>query len=191
MGSVPKAERVRALQALGLWCQMELTGTEPPQEYLEKLNFNSVEGMEIQLDNWKLREGLLDRESESRPAKKELTKTLPQRLRDAGPRKDLPPAVNTADLFKERLEALRESVELLEHINEGLYGKYFGRTNVETTSVLYHGHWIDDAVVSLPGTVARSPSEIEVSLIGVYALAGGRMDFSSREVAPRPFICRP
>ncbi len=141
-------------------------GLNPP-EYLEKLNFNSVEGMEIQLDNWKLREGLLDRESESRPAKKELPKTLPQRLRDAGPRKDLPPAANAADLFKERLDALRESVELPEHINEGLYGKYFGRTNVETASVLYHGHWIDDAVVSLPGTVTRSPSEIEVTLIGV------------------------
>jgi hypothetical protein len=155
---------------------MKLTGTEPPQEILEKLNFNSVEGMEIQLDNWKLREGLLDRESESRPAKKELPKTLPQRLRDAGPRKDLPPAANAADLFKERLDALLESVELLEHINEGLYGKYFGRTNVETASVLYDGHWIDDAVVSLPGTVARSPTEIEVTLIGVYALAGGRMD---------------
>jgi hypothetical protein len=176
MGSVPKAERVRALQALGLWCQMELTGTEPPEEYLEKLNFKSVEGMEIQLDNWKLREGLLDSESESRPAKKELSKTRPQRLRDAGPRKDLPPAANAAALFKERLEALRESVELLEHINEGLYGKYFGRTNVERASVLDNGRWTDDAVVSLPGTVARSPSEIEVTLIGVYALAGGRMD---------------
>ena len=155
---------------------MELTGTKPPPEILEELNFNAVENMEIQLDNWKLRERLLDRESETRPAKKESPKSLPQRLRDAGPRKDLPPAANAADLFKERLEALREDVELLEHINEGLYGKYFGRTNVETASVLDGGHWIDDAVISLPGTVARSPSEIEVTLIGVYALAGGRMD---------------
>jgi hypothetical protein len=62
MGNVPRAERIRALQALGLWCRMELTGTEPPEEYLEKLNFKSVKGMEIQLDNWRLREGLLDRE---------------------------------------------------------------------------------------------------------------------------------
>ena len=176
MGSVPKEERIRALQALGLWCQMELTGTEPPEEYLEKLNFKSVKGMEIQLDNWRLREGLLDRESETPPAKKELPKKDPPRLRNAGPRKDLPPAANAADLFKERLDALRESVELLEHINEGLYGKYFGRTNVERASVLDGGHWTDDAVVSLPGTVARSPSEIEVTLIGAYALAGGRMD---------------
>ncbi len=186
MGSVPKAERVRALQALGLWCEMQLKGTEPPQEYLEELNFNSVEGMEIQLDNWKLREGLLDRESETRPAKKELPKSLPQRLRDAGPRKDLPPAANAADLFKERLDALREDVELLEHINEGLYGKYFGRTNVETASVLHAGHWTDDAVVSLPGTVARSPTEIEVTLIGVYALAGGRMDLLLEKLHPDP-----
>ena len=176
MESVPRAERVRALQALGLWCQMELTGTKPPQEYLEKLNFNSVEGMEIQLDNWKLREGLLDRESETRPAKKEVPKKPPQRLRNAGPRQDLPPAANAAELFRERLEALRKSVELLEHINEGLYGKYFGRSNVETASVLYGGRWTDDAIVSLPDTVARSPTEIEATLIGVYALAGGRMD---------------
>ena len=70
MGGVPRAERVRALKALGLWCRMELTGTEPPPEYLEKLNFNSVEGMEIQLDNWKLRERLLDRESETRQGQK-------------------------------------------------------------------------------------------------------------------------
>jgi hypothetical protein len=61
MGSVPRAERVRAPQALGLWCEMQLKGTEPPKDILEKLNFNSIEGMEIQLDNWKLREGLLDR----------------------------------------------------------------------------------------------------------------------------------
>ena len=47
---------------------------------------------------------------------------------------------------------------------------------METASVLHAGHWTDDAVVSLPGTVAQSPTEIEVTLIGVYALAGGRMD---------------
>jgi hypothetical protein len=97
-------------------------------------------------------------------------------LRGAGPRQDLPPAGNATELFRERLEALLKDAELLEHINEGLYGKYFGRTNVETASVLQDGSWTDDVVVSLPGTVARSPSEIEVTLIGVYALAGGRMD---------------
>jgi hypothetical protein len=70
MEGVPKAERIRALQALGLWCQMELTGTKPRPEILEELNFNSVEGMEIQLDNWKLRERLLDRESETRQGQK-------------------------------------------------------------------------------------------------------------------------
>ena len=186
MGSVPKAERVRALQTLGLWCHMELTGTKPPEEYLEKLNFKSVKGMEIQLDNWRLREGLLDRESETPPAKKKRPKKNPPRLRNAGPRKDLPSAANAADLFKERLDALREDVELLEHINEGLYGKYFGRTNVERASVLDGGHWTDDAVVSLPGTVARSPSEIEVTLIGVYALAGGRMDLLLEKLRLEP-----
>jgi hypothetical protein len=169
-------EQERAIREATLVWHLRNNERASAEQIAERLSYGSVEALRRQLKNWGLPDWVLGEESESRPAKKELPKTLPQRLRDVGPRKDLPPAANAADLFKERLEALRESVELLEHINEGLYGKYFGRTNVERASVLYHGHWIDDAVVSLPGTVARSPSEIEVTLIGVYALAGGRMD---------------
>jgi hypothetical protein len=141
----------------------------------EKLKFDSVEDMHIQLENWKLPDWLVGTESRAGKKKAREKSTAP-RLRNVGPRKDLPPAANAAELFRERLEALREMVDLLEHINEGLYGKYFGRTNVERASVLYDGHWIDDAVVSLPGSVARTPTEIETTLVGVYALAGGRMD---------------
>jgi hypothetical protein len=68
-------------------------------------------------------------------------------------------------------------VELLEHINEGLYGRYFDHTNVETADVLRaDGKWETNALIRLPGRVELSPSEIEVTLIGVYALAGGRTD---------------
>jgi hypothetical protein len=169
-------EQERAIREATLVWHLRNNERASAEQIAERLAYGSVEALRRQLKNWGLPDWVLGEESETRPAKKELPKKDPPRLRDAGPRKDLPPAANAADLFKERLDALRERVELLEHINEGLYGKYFGRTNVETTSVLYHGHWIDDAVVSLPGTVARSPSEIEVTLIGVYALAGGRMD---------------
>jgi hypothetical protein len=145
-------------------------------EIAEKVGFHTEEGMYHWLQSWGFT-SLLPLENQEKTPKPQAPSTKRGRkARKLGPARELPPAVNAADLFKERLEALRESVELLEHINEGLYGKYFGRTNVETLSVLYGGQWIDDAVVSLPGTVARSPSEIEVTLIGVYALAGGRMD---------------
>jgi hypothetical protein len=169
-------EQERAIREATLVWHLRNNERASAEQIAKRLEYGSVEALRRQLKNWGLPDWVLGEESESRPAKKELPKTLPQRLRDVGPRKDLPPAANAADLFKERLEALRESVELLEHINEGLYGKYFGRTNVERASVLDGGHWTDDAVVSLPGTVARSPTEIEVTLIGVYALAGGRMD---------------
>jgi hypothetical protein len=169
-------EQERAIREATLVWHLRNNERASAEQIAKRLEYGSVEALRRQLKNWGLPDWVLGEESESRPAKKELPKTLPQRLRDVGPRKDLPPAANAADLFKERLEALRESVELLEHINEGLYGKYFGRTNVERASVLYGGHWIDDAVISLPGTVAQSPTEIEETLIGVYALAGGRMD---------------
>jgi hypothetical protein len=169
-------EQERAIREATLVWHLRNNERASAEQIAERLAYGSVEALRRQLKNWGLPDWVLGEESETRPAKKELPKSLPQRLRDVGPRKDLPPAAKAADLFKERLEALREDVELLEHINEGLYGKYFGRTNVERASVLDGGHWTDDAVVSLPGTVARSPSEIEVTLIGVYALAGGRMD---------------
>jgi hypothetical protein len=145
------------------------------EEIAKELRFDSVEQMRALLDDWKLPDWLIG--TETKPDKKRSReKSTPPRLRGAGPRQDLPPAGNATELFRERLEALLKDVELLEHIIEGLYGKYFGRTNVERASVWKDGSWTDDEVVSLPGTVARSPSEIEVTLIGVFALAGGRMD---------------
>jgi hypothetical protein len=169
-------EQERAIREATLVWHLRNNERASVEQIAARLAYGSVEALRTQLKNWGLPDWVLGEESETRPAKKELPKSLPQRLRDAGPRKDLPPAANAADLFKERLEALRENVELLEHINEGLYDKYFGRTNVERASVLDGGHWTDDALVRLPGTVARSPTEIEVTLMGVYALAGGRMD---------------
>jgi hypothetical protein len=121
---------------------------------------------------------------EARTGKGGQKKSTPPRLRSVGPRKDLPPAGNATELFKERLEALLKSVELLQHVDEILYGKYFGRTYVETASVLRGGSWADDEVASLPDTVALTPSEIEATLIGVYALADGQMDLLLEALHP-------
>jgi hypothetical protein len=128
-------------------------------------------------------------------------------LRSFGPPKELPPAGNATELFKERLEALLESAELLKHIDEGLYGRYFVRANVETAPVFWprerysknewdklceqydldpndKGFWDTDVVIKLPGGAALSPSEMEATLIGVYALAGGRMDLLLEALHP-------
>jgi len=124
---------------------------------------------------------------------------LPRAL---GPVKELPPAGNATELFKERLEALLESAELLKHMDEGLHGKYFVRQTVGTASVWVsrerspkevweavcerYGYDPEDkdlkglldenARIGSPGGVAKSPSEMLATLIGAYALAGGRMD---------------
>jgi hypothetical protein len=118
-------------------------------------------------------------------------------LRNIGPRKELPPAANATELFKERIEALLKSVELLKYMDEGLYGRYFVRQDVETATVLFpwehlseegretireqrgpdfaEDFWDTNALIT-PGGVAPSPPEIEAMHIGVYALAGGDMD---------------
>jgi hypothetical protein len=94
---------------------------------------------------------------------------------------------------------LLESLELLEHMDEDLRGKYFVRTDVDTTPVYISrervseeewekirekynldpdvtGYLVTDARNKMPGGVATSPSEAEAILISVYALAGGHMD---------------
>jgi|SRR3712207_540362 len=76
------------------------------------------------------------------------------RLRGVGPAKELPPAGNATELFKERLEALLKDAELLKHIDESLHGRYFARTIVETADVLHdyspddEGFWETDALIT-------------------------------------------
>jgi hypothetical protein len=158
-----------------MFCTLRHGNEYSDEQIAEQLRFNSVEEMHAKLKSWQLPDWLVGANTNSNK-KRTQEKRTPPRLRGVGPKKDIPPASNAAELFRERLEVLRESVELLEHINEGLHGKYFARTNAEKLSVFYDGRWNDDTVVSLPGTVARWPSHIEITLIGAYALAGGRMD---------------
>ncbi len=75
---------------------------------------------------------------------------------------------------------------------KSLHGRYFDHTNVETADVLDNyspddeSLWEKDALIRLPGGVELSPSGIEVTLIGVYALAGGRMDLLLEALHPDP-----
>ena len=172
------------------------------EEIVRALRFHSVEEMRGQFKVWALPSWLAGEESETSPTSNKGRKKRSPRLRNYGPRKELPPASNATELFRERLEALLKSAELLKHMNERLLGKYFVRENVGTTPVwISREHWpkevweavceqygydpedkdlkglLDPNVhTKSPGGVTKSPSEVLATLIGVYALADGRMD---------------
>jgi hypothetical protein len=98
MESLPKSERVRALQTLGVWCQMELTGTEPPKSVLEGLNFNSIEAMRIQIANWGFPGWLTSQNNRRRKVKE-----------GAGNKSELPPAVAAIHHFESAIERLQKA----------------------------------------------------------------------------------
>jgi hypothetical protein len=146
---------------------------------------------------------------EAQTGKRGQKKSTPPRLRNVGPRKDLPPVGNAAELLKERLEALLRNVELLKHMDESLHGRYFVRQDVDTTpvylprAVLSEEEWenlceeynldpndegflVTNTHNRYPGGVARSPSETEAILMAVYAVAGGDMDALIGRLHPDP-----
>lgn len=164
------------------------------EEIATQLKFDSVEEMRNRLESLQLPGWFVGAETNS--DKKRVREKNTPRLRNFGPGKELPPAGNASELFKERLDALVRSVELLEHMDESLHGRYLVRQDVETASVLIprellteerrralseqydpnlddEHFWDTNALVKLPGGVAVSPAETEAILIGVYALAGG------------------
>jgi hypothetical protein len=196
--SASHAEDRNAYVTLGRLCVLRDRGYQE-ETIAEKLGFPNVGALHKQLRDWDLPGWIVGQDSAaSSTERKDRTKSR-SRSRTLGPSKGLPPASNATPLFKERLEALLESAELLEHMDEDLRGKYFVRTNVEKAPVFYprkryskvewaklceqydldpddKGFWDTDVLIKLPGGVAKSPSEIEATLISVYALTDGRMD---------------
>jgi hypothetical protein len=196
--SASEAEDRNAYLTLGGLCVLRDRG-DPEEKIAKQLGFSNVGDLHQQLRDWELPDWIVGQDSAaSSTERKDRTKSR-SRSRTLGPSKGLPPAGNATPLFKERLEALLESTELLEHMDEDLRGKYFVRTNVEKAPVFYpreryskvewaklckqydldpndKGFWDTDVLIKLPGGVAKSPSEFEATLISVYALAGGRMD---------------
>jgi hypothetical protein len=187
--SLPESEDRNPYYTVGIVGALRFKG-KSYEEIAEYLRFNSVEEMRALLESWELPDWLVGAETNS--DKKRVHEKSTPRLRGVGPAKELPPAGNATELFKERLEALLKDAELLKHIDESLHGRYFARTNVETADVLHgyspddEGFWERDALIRLPGSVELSPSEIEATLISVYALAGGRMDLLLEALHPDP-----
>ena len=185
-------------RTVGILCVLRDKGVSD-EEIAKKLHFNSAEAMRLQLEKWRLPEWLVGRESKANSKAEKTTKKGVHRSRGLGQAKELPSAGNATPLFKERLEALLESAEQLIHMNEDLRGRHFVRTDVETAPVFYprerysreewdklrkqygldpgdKGFWDTNVLIRLPGGAALSPSEIEATLISIYALAGGQMD---------------
>jgi hypothetical protein len=165
--------------------------------------------MHRQLRDWDLPDWIVGQVSAASSVEKKNRTKSHSRARTLGPSGELPPPSNAAPLFRERLEALLESVALLEHMDEDLRGKYFVRTDVDTNHVYFSREdvpeetWetiseqydldpdetrflVTDARNRMPGGVAKSPSEALAILIGVYALADGRMDLLVDELQRDP-----
>jgi hypothetical protein len=190
-------EQERALrEAIIAWDLRDNQGASSEQ-IAERFGYGSVEALHRQFQNWSVPSWVVGEGVETNPTPKSKgQKTSSRRLRNLGPGTELPPAGNATDLFKERLEELLKSAELLKHVDESLHGRYFVRQDADTVAVLISRHltskegwqaaseqygldaddekvWVPNAPAKFPSGVVRSPSETVAILIAVYALAGG------------------
>src|SRR5215208_5814734 len=108
--SLPESENRDPFWTVGMLGTLRWMGVQDAEELATKVHFNSVEEMHAQLKDWDLPDWLIGVETNS--GKNRVRRTSTPRLRNVGPRKDLPPAANATELFKERLEALLKNVEL-------------------------------------------------------------------------------
>jgi hypothetical protein len=193
MESLPKAERVRALQTLGVWCQMELTGTEPPKSVLERLNFNSIEAMRIQLTNWRFPGWLT-----SRVATGEQNDRRRKPKGGGGNKSELPPAVAANHLFESAIERLQkaagqlhlrkdyrqdgrvvseQSVSLLQNMAQDPgYGYLIAPPDAEPNEDGWVEYTLAEAHRLEPAGARRYPDEQLADLIGAALLSGESAD---------------
>jgi hypothetical protein len=124
-----------------------------------------------------------------------------------GQRRQLPPAAEASDLFRERLEVLLREVDELEHQDEVLQDGRVAATGVYKANAAWvprtgnseewralcerygqepstEGFWATDIFLKAPAGAARKPSEPVVTLIGVYALSGGDIDPLLKKLYP-------
>jgi hypothetical protein len=112
MGSLSGQEDRDANRTVGKLCALHYQGGYSEEDIARELDFDTVEDMRNQLQNWDLPGWLVGEESETNPTKK-TRKKGDRRARNLAPLNELPPAGNSTELFKELLEALLESAELL------------------------------------------------------------------------------
>jgi hypothetical protein len=172
---------------------MVLTGTEPPKDYLERLNFNSIEAMQIQLSNWGLPKWLTHPDWATEKAKPSKPPPSEQKGRSSSPPEEVPDASVAAELFNEALGGLARAVEDLDDLSLVYQGKrYAGTYTFESASVfrrsdLSEREWQgicklygrDPNVESFyvysskhPVGASPYPPHDLVALIAMYALAG-------------------
>src|SRR5215211_8825384 len=112
MGSLSGQEDRDANWTVGMLGTLRWKGGYSDEDIAEKLHFDTVEDMRTQLRNWDLPGWLFGEEPETNPTK-QTRKKGDYRARNLALVTELPPAGNATGLFKERLEALLESAELL------------------------------------------------------------------------------
>lgn len=192
-------ERTKALWAAGVVSTLRGLGGYSEEEIAAKAKFESVEHMKWQLEKWDLPDWLVRDEPEVEKPRPSEPPASTRRMRATDPPKELPPAGNAEALFKEQIQSLLERAEHLAHMHESMQGKYFVRTDVDTTPVYFSRDFLPEELWEtiraqynldadakdfldtntynrFPGGVSMSPSELEATLIAVYALADGRMD---------------
>jgi hypothetical protein len=96
---------------VGILCFLRERGGYSDEETAKKLRFNSVEEMHTQSKSWNLPDGLVGEEADS--GKSRVHEKSARPLRGCGLANELPSAGDATELFKERLEALLKSAELL------------------------------------------------------------------------------
>jgi hypothetical protein len=129
MSSLPKQDRERALEALAVWCLLQLKGLEPDQDHLDKLGFGSVEAMRIQLGNWGLPDWVTDNERVAERPKAPKSPPPERKARQGGGEVEELPAA-ASDLFSGAIDRLKTDLYYTKHLNEVLQDGRFVTTFV-------------------------------------------------------------
>jgi hypothetical protein len=101
---------------VGMLCFLREQGGYSDEGIARKLHFDSVEDMRAQLRRWVLPDWLVGGESQTNLTKDKVRKGSTPRWWSLSSATEPPPAGNATALFRERFEALLESVELLRHM---------------------------------------------------------------------------
>lgn len=146
----------------------------PEDEIAKRAGFGGVEAMHHWLSSRGLTALLPPEEAGKEPPKAKTPKASQEhKARSSDPPEEVPDASAAAPLFKEAVDELRGTIELLEHLSLVYQGGYF------TGAYTFEGYWADFSsggpLPSLHPTEASPypPREL-VALIAAYALLGRR-----------------
>jgi hypothetical protein len=123
--ALPGAFRKEAYWKIEALCLLRKRRTYSEHQIAEKAGFGGVEAMHHQLKTWGPT-GLLPLENEGEVSKPKVSGANPERkARGSSPPEEVPDARAAMGLFKEMVDELRGTVELLEHLSLVYQGKSF------------------------------------------------------------------